>query len=104
MCKLDFPQYFATIIHSDSAGSIALSNNPVLHSQAKHIDIQYHFIHDHISYQNIKLQYISTKDMIADVLTKALPQEAFNKCRDALGLVAWSLLSGSDEKHLKDSN
>lgn len=46
LAKLDFLQTLATIIHSDSQGCIALSNNPISHSQAKHIDIWYYFIHE----------------------------------------------------------
>ena len=77
----------ATIIHSDSAGSIALSNNPVSHSHAKHIDICYHFIQDQINRGHIELKYVSTRDMIADIFTKALPHDAFEKCQRNLGIV-----------------
>jgi len=33
-------------IYTDNTGAVALSNNPVFHNQSKHIDIQWHFIHD----------------------------------------------------------
>ncbi|GJZ16866.1 retrovirus-related pol polyprotein from transposon TNT 1-94 [Tanacetum coccineum] len=35
-------------IFCDNTRAIAISNNPVLHSRTKHIDIRYHFIRDHI--------------------------------------------------------
>ncbi|GJZ40454.1 hypothetical protein Tco_0587017 [Tanacetum coccineum] len=35
-------------IFCDNTSAIAISNNPVLHSRTKHIDIRYHFIRDHI--------------------------------------------------------
>ncbi|GJZ44255.1 hypothetical protein Tco_0591510 [Tanacetum coccineum] len=35
-------------IFCDNTSVIAISNNPVLHSRTKHIDIRYHFIKDHI--------------------------------------------------------
>jgi len=35
----------------------------------------------------IDLQYISTKDMLADGFTKQLPREAFEKFRSRLGVV-----------------
>ncbi|GJV01466.1 retrovirus-related pol polyprotein from transposon TNT 1-94, partial [Tanacetum coccineum] len=35
-------------IFCDNTSVIAISNNPVLHSRTKHIDIMYHFIRDHI--------------------------------------------------------
>ncbi|GKA67849.1 retrovirus-related pol polyprotein from transposon TNT 1-94 [Tanacetum coccineum] len=35
-------------IFCDNTSAIAISNNPVLHSRIKHIDIRYHFIRDYI--------------------------------------------------------
>lgn len=70
---LDFQQMAATIIYTDSTGSIALLKNPVCHSHAKHIDICYHYIRECIAKGDIKLERVSTHDMIANTLTKALP-------------------------------
>ncbi|GJR83132.1 retrovirus-related pol polyprotein from transposon TNT 1-94 [Tanacetum coccineum] len=35
-------------IFCDNTSAIAISNNPVLHSRTKHVDIRYHFIRDHV--------------------------------------------------------
>jgi len=77
--ELDSPQTKATIIHADNQGSIALAHNPVSHSRAKHIDIRHHFIRERIECGEISLEYVSTKKMIADIFTKALPCESFEK-------------------------
>ena len=74
-------------MHADNQGAIALAQNPISHSRAKHIDIRFHFIRERIERNEIKLQYISTRQMVADILTKALPREAFEKFREALGVV-----------------
>jgi hypothetical protein len=87
LSEVDYPQTEATIIHSDNQGSIALSGNPVAHSRAKHIDIRYHFIREHISKEEIKLNFVSTKRMLADVLTKALPRDTFIAFRGRLGVL-----------------
>ncbi|GJR50808.1 retrovirus-related pol polyprotein from transposon TNT 1-94, partial [Tanacetum coccineum] len=42
-------------IFCDNTSAIAISNNPVLHSRTKHIDIRYHFIIDHILKGDIEL-------------------------------------------------
>jgi hypothetical protein len=34
------------IIKGDNQGAIALASNPEYHARMKHIDIQYHFIHE----------------------------------------------------------
>jgi len=77
----------ATMIHADNQGCIALANNPVSHSHTKHIDIHHHFIREYIKHWEIRLNYISTKDMLADVFTKALPYEAFKRFRNLLGVL-----------------
>ena len=85
--EVGYPQSQATIVHADNQSAIALAQNPISHSRAKHIDIRFHFIQEHIERNEIKLQYISTHQMVADILTKALPREAFEKFREALGVV-----------------
>ena len=52
--------------------------------QSKHIDIQYHFIHDMVQKGAVKIQYISTDDQIADVHTKPLPRMKFEYFRERL--------------------
>jgi len=53
--EIDFPQISATIIFADNQGCISLTQNPVNHSCAKHIDIQHHFIHKHVGIGEINL-------------------------------------------------
>jgi len=42
--KVGYSQSQATIVHADNQGTIALAQNPISHSRAKHIDIHFHFI------------------------------------------------------------
>ena len=62
-------------IKTDSQGAIALTKNPEQHPKTKHIDIRYHFVRDLIEKGVIKLEYCPTADMVADILTKGLPQD-----------------------------
>ena len=89
--ELDLPQKKATIIYTDNQGSIALAHNPVSHSRAKHIDIRHHFIWERIEHGEVSLDYVSTKEMMADIFTKALPYKSFEKFQTNLGVlhVAW---------------
>ncbi|GJY19256.1 retrovirus-related pol polyprotein from transposon TNT 1-94 [Tanacetum coccineum] len=57
-------------IFCDNTSAIAISNNPVLHSRTKHIDIRYHFIRDHILKGDIELHFIPTQYQLADIVTK----------------------------------
>jgi len=44
--------------------------NGDLNSKLKHIDIKYHFNRDNIDKRRIKLEYVNTNKMMADILTK----------------------------------
>lgn len=78
----------ATVLLSDSQGSIALAKNPDHHARTKHIDVQYHFIRQHVALHTIDLQYVGTADMAADILTKSLERVAHDKGRKLLGMLA----------------
>ena len=79
LTELNFSPTAATIIFADNKGCIALANNLVSYSWIKHINIWYYFIWEHIEYQEVRLYYISTKEMIADIFTKALPKDFFER-------------------------
>ncbi|GJV76785.1 retrovirus-related pol polyprotein from transposon TNT 1-94 [Tanacetum coccineum] len=66
-------------IFCDNTSAIAISNNPVLHSRTKHIDIRYHFIRDHILKGNIKLHFIPTQYQLAVIFTKPLDKPTFKR-------------------------
>ena len=73
-------------LNGDNQGAIALPHNPEYHARTKHIDIQYHFIRDLVTTEKIYLQFCPSTDMIADIMTKALPRPAHDKDRMAMGL------------------
>ncbi|GJZ32641.1 retrovirus-related pol polyprotein from transposon TNT 1-94 [Tanacetum coccineum] len=66
-------------IFCDNTSAIAISNNPVLHSRTKHIDIRYHFIRDHILKGDIKLHFVPTDLQLADIFTKPLAEPSFTR-------------------------
>ena len=78
----------ATTIMSDSQGAIDLTKNPEYHGRTKHIDIQHHFIRQHVASSNVVLSFIGTDQMAADVLTKALTKEKHNRAVSMLGIAS----------------
>nr|GFA07767.1 retrovirus-related Pol polyprotein from transposon TNT 1-94 [Tanacetum cinerariifolium] len=61
-------------IFCDNTSVIAISNNPVLHSRTKHIDIRYHFIRYHILKGDIEFHFIPTQYQLANIFTKPLDE------------------------------
>ena len=84
--ELGQTQLEPTVIHEDNQGSIALSKNPEKHSRMKHIDIRYHFIREKVTSKEIIPSYINTKEQLADILTKPIPKDQFEKLREELGV------------------
>lgn len=81
-------------IASDSMGSIALTKNATYHSRTKHIDIQHHFVRQHVNEGKIAFNFVGTENMVADMLTKPLSRDSHHRCLGACGL---SRSSGSVE-------
>ncbi|OJT10145.1 Copia protein [Trametes pubescens] len=74
-------------LNSDNQSAITLAHDNQYHAHTKHIDIRYHFIHWVIKDKKIHLVYCPTEDMVADVLTKALPSPKVKHFAATLGLL-----------------
>ncbi|GJR06136.1 retrovirus-related pol polyprotein from transposon TNT 1-94 [Tanacetum coccineum] len=74
-------------IFCDNTSAISITNNPVLHSRTKHIDIRYHFIRDHILKRDIELHFIPTEYQLADIFTKPLDEPTFTRLKAELGML-----------------
>lgn len=77
-----------TVIYCDNSSTIKLSRNPVMHGRSKHIDVRFHFLRDLTRNETIELQHCSSKEQMADVMTKPLKLEDFVRIRGKLGVVA----------------
>lgn len=86
LADVGLAQVDATRIMCDNQGCIALAKNPTHHSRTKHIDVQHHFIREKIEDEVIHLEYCSTQNMVADVLTKALTRVRHREFSEATGL------------------
>ncbi|KAJ9543964.1 hypothetical protein OSB04_023671 [Centaurea solstitialis] len=73
-------------IYCDSKSAIAITCNPVQHTRAKHIDIRYHFIKDHVERGTIELYFVNTEYQLADLFTKPLDEKRFNFLISKLGM------------------
>lgn len=74
------------IIYGDNQAAIKLLKHPIASARSKHIDIIYHFARERVAAGEIEFVYISTSLMVADCLTKALPEAAFKACVKGFGM------------------
>nr|GEY25452.1 hypothetical protein [Tanacetum cinerariifolium] len=75
-----------TPMYCDSKAAIAISCNPVQHSRTKHIDVRYHFIKEKVEKGIVELFFVKTEYQLADLFTKALPEERFKYLVIRLGM------------------
>ncbi|GJV57366.1 retrovirus-related pol polyprotein from transposon TNT 1-94 [Tanacetum coccineum] len=73
-------------LYCDSQSAIAISCNPVQHSRTKHIHTRYHFIKEHVENGIIELYFVRTEYQLADMFTKALPEDRFKYLVRRIGM------------------
>ncbi|XP_019262410.1 PREDICTED: uncharacterized protein LOC109240233 [Nicotiana attenuata] len=71
----------------DNTSALNMAKNPVQHKRTKRIDVRHHFLRDDVEKGLICMKFCSTEDQIADIFTKALSREHFEKNRLKLGLL-----------------
>nr|GEX22128.1 hypothetical protein [Tanacetum cinerariifolium] len=85
----DYGFHFDKIpMYCDSKAAIAISCNPVQHSRTKHIDVRYHFIKEKDEKGIVELFFVGTEYQLADLFTKALPEERFKYLVRRLGTLS----------------
>ncbi|GJX07496.1 retrovirus-related pol polyprotein from transposon TNT 1-94 [Tanacetum coccineum] len=73
-------------LYCDSQSAIAISCNPVQHSRTKHIHTRYHFIKEQVENGIIELYFVRTEYQLADMFTKALPEDRFQYLVRQIGM------------------
>ena len=78
------------VIFCDNTSAINISKNLMMHSKTKHIYIKYHFVRKLVQDKEIRLEYVHSKEKIADIFTKPLPKDGFLYLRGKLGVIPLS--------------
>ena len=75
-------------LHCDNQSALKLAVNNQSLNRTKHIDVRHHYVKDAIKNNLIKVKYISTQEMPADLLTKGLLSNKHYKFLELIGLVS----------------
>ena len=66
----------------DNKTSLTLTRDPESQNRTKHINVIYHHIQELMENRELAIEWISSSNMLADGLTKALPVGPFKKHRE----------------------
>lgn len=86
MGDLPKTQEVKPIMYADNQSAIRLVKNPEFHKKSKHIDVRYHYVREQYSEGNFMLEYVSSEDQLADIITKPIPRKQFEYLREKLGI------------------
>ena len=71
---LGFKQSEPTLVYEDNMSAIKMVTSPQLnHQTTKHVRVKYHYTRQMVKEQVVRIRYVPTDRMVADILTKALP-------------------------------
>jgi hypothetical protein len=77
----------ATTVYEDNEGAVKLANNPMASNRTKHIDITDQYIREQVDAKTVAVVSLGTASMLANGLTKALPEPKhrmiFKRCMGA---------------------
>lgn len=72
------------VLWIDNLSAKSLCTNDGSHGGTKHIDVQHHFIRDHVLNGIIRVRHVPTSEQLADIMTKPLARPTFTSLRDCL--------------------
>jgi len=84
--ELGLPPQHSPTLWCDNIGATYLTSNPKFHARTKHIEIDVHFVRDQVYNKELVVQFISSKDQLANALTKPLPPVKFRKVQHNLNV------------------
>jgi hypothetical protein len=84
------------VVHEDNSGVLAIAKNGRKpQHRTRHLNVRYFFIIDRVKLGHVRLEYMPTKKMIADMMTKAVNGALFKELRDLL----FGVGEASNESH-----
>jgi hypothetical protein len=86
----DMKQNTASVtLYCDNEATVKLAKDPIASDRTKHIEIRHRKIQEFIEEGVMRIDWVSTTDQLADILTKALDRKTFEALRARLGILEY---------------
>jgi KUP system potassium uptake protein len=79
LSELGYPQHYATPIGEDNQACIFIATTASTSSRTRDLDIRLHFVRDAHQGGLVKIYYVPSNEMLADIFTKPIPNPQFEK-------------------------
>ena len=71
-------------LYNDNQAALSIAGDLSSVNRTKHIELKYFYIQDLVEKKKIKINFLRTENMIADLLTKALDKNKFQRFRNMI--------------------
>jgi hypothetical protein len=71
-------------LYCDNQSTVALAHNPLASDRSRHINVKHRKVQELIENQVMNVEWISTTDQVADILTKQMTRTQFEYLRSKL--------------------
>jgi hypothetical protein len=75
--ELHAPLSKSTLIYCDNVSIVYPSTNPIQHQCTKHVEIDIHFIREHVAIGDVRVLHVAMTSQFVDIFTKGLPTSVF---------------------------
>jgi hypothetical protein len=84
--ELHAPLSNSTLIYCGNISVVYLSTNLIQHQRIKHVEIDLHFVREHVTIGDVHVLHVSTTSQFTDIFTKDLTTLMFSEFRSNLNI------------------
>ena len=83
---MGFDQPKPFVVYEDNQSTIAFALFRIIHPRMKHVDVKLYYVREAVKDGVVDVRYCPTSEMVADIITKGLTKQTFEKMRKCLGV------------------